>query len=107
MLLQYHIGSREVEQLYRSPSYTYYPAPYWSSAYMHAYPRYYYYRQPLVVHNGWETETVTNGRLVVDVIDRRTGQLVWRGTSSGELPSPDQFDRDIAGMVHNIFKKYP
>ena len=107
LLLQYHVGTREVRQVISTPNFTYYPAPYWSPIYRRAYPSYYYYGSPYMVSNTLQVENVTNGRFMIDAIDRKTGKLVWRGISTGSLPSPDEFDREIAGIVHDVFKTYP
>lgn len=89
ILLQYHLGSREVERVI-------------------AEPRYDYYQDPYEVVNAMRVEHVINGRLLIDVIDRRTKRLVWRGVSIGELPSPSAFDRDLWGdrarVVRHVFE---
>lgn len=48
------------------------------------------------------------GFLVVDLIDRRTGRLAWRGAVSDALESdPDKADARAAKAVAKLFKKLP
>jgi len=45
----------------------------------------------------------------VEVVDRATGELVWRGISRIDLLARDtrQQDRDLAGIVARMFERFP
>jgi len=53
-------------------------------------------------------QRVARGALLVDVVDRRTGRLAWRGTVSDDLAgSPEQADKRTAKAVEKLLKKFP
>ncbi len=57
----------------------------------------------------WATQ-YTQGKLVVDLIDAGTKQLVWRGVAERRLPvfnSPADRDSYIRETVAAIFKRFP
>jgi hypothetical protein len=50
------------------------------------------------------------GTLIVDLIDTKTKELVWRGSAKKALssnPSPEEVDKTITTAVAAIFSKYP
>jgi hypothetical protein len=50
------------------------------------------------------------GTLIVDLIDYKTKQLVWRGVATKALetnPTPEQMDRNMAAVIDALFSKYP
>ncbi len=52
----------------------------------------------------------TQGKLIIDLIDAKTKQLVWRGIASRRVPSfdtPQERDEYIRETVAAIFKKFP
>jgi hypothetical protein len=52
----------------------------------------------------------TQGKLVVDIIDAKTKELVWRGIASRRVPSfktPGERDTYIRETVAAIFQKFP
>jgi len=44
--------------------------------------------------------------IVIDLIDRRTNQILWRGTADEEIGSK-RMERDIRDYVDEIFKDFP
>jgi hypothetical protein len=44
--------------------------------------------------------------IVIDLIDRRTNQILWRGTADEEIGSR-RLERDLRNYVDEIFKKFP
>ena len=44
--------------------------------------------------------------IVIDLIDRRTNQILWRGTADEEIGSK-RLERDIRDYVDEIFKEFP
>jgi len=57
---------------------------------------------------GYNTDSYSykEGTVVVDIIDRKTKESVWKGASSESLYDETQADA-IANLVNEIFKKYP
>jgi Domain of unknown function (DUF4136) len=48
------------------------------------------------------------GTLVVDVVDAKTNQLVWRGQGMNRMPNnSDEFSRQIAAAVRAIVAQFP
>lgn len=54
-----------------------------------------------------QTETVTEGTLIVDVVDAKTKGLVWRGSVSSDVNSVKNLQRQLEKGVKAILKKYP
>ena len=42
---------------------------------------------------------------MIDLIDRKTGKVIWRGWAEGQIGSPEKAINDIPKVVDNIFKK--
>ncbi|WP_410219843.1 DUF4136 domain-containing protein [Pedobacter sp.] len=71
-------------------------------------PRYYYtYIDPLPVYVGTRAQKmqVKEGSIVIDIIDRSTSKLIWRGWAEGEVNDPQKAINDIPDVISNIFKK--
>jgi hypothetical protein len=47
------------------------------------------------------------GTLVIDLIDRKAKQLMWRGWSTDLLREPDSFESNLPQEISDIFKKFP
>ncbi|RIV22354.1 DUF4136 domain-containing protein [Fibrisoma montanum] len=63
-------------------------------------------------YGGWNQpayrqENFTQGTLLVDMVDARTNQLLWRGTAQGVVDNPKRLERQIARGVRKIMKDYP
>lgn len=53
-------------------------------------------------------DTYAKGVLIVDVFDRETGRLVWRGSVSDALAGdPDKADKKTEKAVAKLLKKFP
>jgi hypothetical protein len=51
---------------------------------------------------------ITQGTVVIDVIDRRTNRLVWRGSGRGEISdNPDEYAKELRTAVDEVLKKLP
>ena len=56
------------------------------------------------------SRTVTKGRLVVDLVDAKTGQLVWRGIATENLgldPNTQSTGKKVFKVVKKMFEEYP
>lgn len=55
-------------------------------------------------------EEILIGTLVVDIVDAKTGTILWRGIATKELDvnaSPEKRDRNINRAAEKLFKNYP
>jgi uncharacterized protein DUF4136 len=55
-------------------------------------------------------EEILIGTLVVDVVDAKTGTILWRGVATKELDvnaSPEKRDKNINKAAEKLFKNYP
>jgi hypothetical protein len=53
-------------------------------------------------------DTVTTGTVIIDLLDGKTHQLVWRGIGSDELNGdPKDLDASINAGAEKLFKDYP
>jgi hypothetical protein len=78
-------------------------------------------RQRVVIHHGgwygwrrwgWHGGTrwvnsYPEGTLVIDIIDRRDRQLVWRGIGEGAFTNNNPSDEKVAKRVGKILKTFP
>jgi hypothetical protein len=57
---------------------------------------------------GWDVTTYTEGTIIVDFVDSRTHQVVWRGTASAVVNQPENPDPSkIASAVDKMMRKVP
>ncbi|WP_316784941.1 DUF4136 domain-containing protein [Pedobacter frigiditerrae] len=68
---------------------------------------YYSYVNPYPVYVGSEMRTINvkEGSVMIDLIDRKSGKVIWRGWAEGEINNPEKAINDIPKVVDNIFKK--
>jgi len=55
-------------------------------------------------------EPIVTGALAVELIDARTGSIVWRGIATKELDpdvTPEKREKNIARGTEKLFKNYP
>jgi hypothetical protein len=56
---------------------------------------------------GGRSYNYTQGRLIIDINDRLTGEHVWRGMVSGNVSNPSTLQKQLDKAVKAILKKYP
>lgn len=68
---------------------------------------YYAYTTPYPVYVGSELRKmrVKEGSVMIDLIDRKSGKVIWRGWAEGEINNPEKAINDIPKIVDGIFKK--
>jgi hypothetical protein len=77
-------------------------------------------RRVVVHHSGWYgwrrwgwhggtrwVNSYPEGTLVIDIIDRRDRQLVWRGVGEGAFTNSNPSDEKVAKRVGKILKTFP
>lgn len=89
----------------------YYNRYYYGSIYYSPYQWNYYYRQNNTFcypanHCSQKIEYV-EGSITLNVIERKTGKLVWSGVAIGDIYDPAYIKRNIHPAVVAIMKKYP
>ncbi|RYY30540.1 MAG: DUF4136 domain-containing protein [Sphingobacteriaceae bacterium] len=47
---------------------------------------------------------VKEGSVMIDLIDRKSGKVIWRGWAEGEIKNSEKAINDIPKVVGNIFK---
>lgn len=112
LLVRYMIMVDEKERVIDQPVYNYVGGGY--------YPRfggfyggrrayYYAYSAPYPVYVGNDIQRVPykEGTLVIDMIDRKSGKVIWRGYGIGEVDNPAQAVNDIPKVVDGILSKLP
>ncbi|WP_342645766.1 DUF4136 domain-containing protein [Mucilaginibacter sp. CSA2-8R] len=112
LLARYMVMVDEKERIYDQPAYNYVGGGY--------YPRfggfyggrrayYYAYSAPFPVYVGNDVQRVPykEGTLVIDLIDRKSGKVIWRGYGIGEVDNPAQAVNDIPKVVEGILSKLP
>jgi hypothetical protein len=74
------------------------------------FPMYRYYwggYGPYSGYYGTRETTFKEGTLIIDVIDSKTNELVWRGTVKGNVDNLNVLERQVEKGVRAILKKYP
>lgn len=77
-------------------------------------------RRVVVRHHGWYgwgrwgwhggpmwVDSFPEGTLIIDIIDRRDRQLVWRGVGQGAFSKPNPSDDVVAKRVGKILRDFP
>jgi len=102
LLVTYRVSERE-----RVEAYDYY-ALHQPFAYTFDYPYGYPYSY---AYPGWgpvtELREYTEGTLVLELLDARTGQVVWRGSATRAEDTPAQSPVRGAEAVYRLFEKFP
>ncbi len=97
--------NRESYNYYGGGAYFYYPPTYYP--YYYPYP-FGWYMMPAPYWGGTESSyTSTHGTLILDVRDKRTGKLIWRGSVHGNIDNVKALNKNISKGVKAIMKKYP
>ncbi|QHJ07865.1 DUF4136 domain-containing protein [Hymenobacter busanensis] len=58
-------------------------------------------------YSGSHTETYQEGTMVLDIIDAKTNNLVWRGTIIDPLNDPSRLGKQFAEAARDILDKFP
>lgn len=102
-IVRYHTYTEEKKSRtggYPNPySYRYYPFGFYPFAFGYAYP--YYWMSPPQIRE------FTEGTLILDILDNRSNELVWRGAVSGNVDDLAGLKKQIDKGIKAIMKKYP
>lgn len=109
LLVLVHTMFDEETDVSRRPvysTYDYYGPGFYMGSYYQPYYYYNYSSVPRVIGYDVDVVTYTEGTLVIDFIDARTNQLVWRGTAEGII-EPINVEAEIANYVDEIYDDFP
>lgn len=111
ILIRYTAVVNKETKSYNEPVYYDAPGRYVPRVGLHRGRAFYYYayRDPFPVYVGSEQRTVNvkQGSIMIDLIDRKTKKVVWRGWAEGELNNPEKAIAELPKVIENIFKKLP
>ena len=114
LLLEYHLTSqKKTYTVNNPPSYGYGYSPYGNNnpyGYNNA-NGYNSYNSPYnnpynQAYNQRQVEYL-EGTILIDVIDRKTNELVWRGWAIGSIDHEAQIQAELPSDVRRIFAKFP
>lgn len=112
LLVRYSIVIKNGTHVYDDPAYTYvgggyYPRVVYYGGGRRAY--FYAYSEPFPVYVGDEIERVPykEGTLIIDLVDRRTKKVIWRGYGIGDVTNPQETVNDLPKVVDGIINKLP
>ena len=53
------------------------------------------------------SSTSTDGTLILDVVDTKTGDIIWQKAISGDVSNPNKLDKAINKGVKKLMKQFP
>jgi len=109
LLVLVHTFLKQMKDTVRTPLYSSYPY-YYPGVYIGPwYPFYYplYYTIPNVIGYNIHPVTYDEGSIAIDVIERTTNKIVWRGWAEENEFDPDKLTNEIRHKVSQIFNKFP
>jgi hypothetical protein len=100
-LVRYHTYTEEKERVSGGYNYgyPYFPLRFYPYAFGWGYP--YHWMSPQMKSD------YTEGTLIIDIVDRQTDELVWRGSVSGNVDDVSGLKKQIEKGIKAIMKKYP
>jgi hypothetical protein len=105
-LVSYHTYTEKKEQVYGGAS-PYFGYPFYAYRFHPFMYGWGGWGMPFAWNNGPSAYTYTEGTLIIDIIDAKTNDLVWRGSVSGNVNSASNVQKQIRKGIKAIFKKYP
>jgi len=102
----FHLYIEEAERTVANP-----PAPGFVYPYMFSYRgrllpiNYGYWYTTPYYHTGYRTETYQEGTLILDFVDARTNNLVWRGSMANAMGNPARLGKEFARAARDILER--
>lgn len=111
LLVRYSVQVRDRVRIYNNPTYIYGPGIAYRGVTHNRFGRYFYYSYstpfPVFVANDMVEMPYKEGTLVIDLIERRNHQVIWRGYGSGDIEDRQRAIHDIPEGVEGILNKLP
>lgn len=104
----YHLYVENAERTVSNP-----PAPGYAYPYAVSYRggflpiNYGYWYSPAYFNTGYHTEQYKEGTMIVDIIDARSNDLVWRGSVADPVNDPASFGKQFSESARDILEKFP
>jgi len=109
LLVRYAVQMDERIKAFNDPVYVYNYRNWYPQIVRYHDHRYFYYsyNDPFPVYVGANIVAVPyqQGTLIIDLIDRRTRKVIWRGYAVGEVDDPEKAVKDIPVVVSGILNK--
>lgn len=109
LLVYYHLMLDEEMAVDASPVYTnysYYRPGYYVGPYYRNYAYNNYFTIPRISGTGIEQIPYKEGTIVIDLINRKTNEIVWRGKAE-DIITPNNLEEEIRTYVNAIFDNFP
>ena len=109
LLVYYHLMLDEEMAVNANPVYTnysYYRPGFYVGPYYRNYSYNNYFTVPRIAGNNVQQIPYKEGTIVIDLINRRTNEIVWRG-SAEDVVAPGNLDEEIRTYVNAIFDRFP
>lgn len=111
LLVRYSVQVRDRIRIYNYPAYVYGPGIIYRGVMHNRYGRYFYYNYtspfPVFVGNDIDQVPYKEGTLIIDLIERRNHQVIWRGYGTGDVDNPERAIGDIPQVAEGILNKLP
>lgn len=106
--LSYHLYIEEAERTVANPPAAGFAYPYAFSYRGRFLPINYGYWYTTPFYNtGYRTESYTEGTMILDFIDAKTNNLVWRGSMADPVGNPARIGEEFARSAKDILDKFP
>lgn len=109
LLVYYHLMLDEEMAVNANPVYTnysYYRPGFYVGPYYRNYAYNNYFTVPRIAGSGIQEMPYKEGTIVIDLINRRTNEIVWRG-SAEDLVAPGNITDEVRTYVNAIFERFP
>lgn len=109
LLVYYHLMMDEEMAVNANPVYTnysYYRPGHYVGPYYRNYAYNNYFTVPRIVGNNVQQVPYKEGTLVIDLIDRRSNEIVWRG-SAEDVVERNNLEAELRTYVNAIFERLP
>lgn len=109
LLVYYHLMLDEEMAVGASPVYTnysYYSPGYFVGPYYRNYAYNNYFTIPRIAGTGIEQIPYKEGTIVIDLINRRTNEIVWRGKAE-DIVTPNNLAEELRTYVNAIYDNFP
>lgn len=109
LLIYFHLMMDEEMAATSNPVYTdyrYYRPNYYVGPYYRNYAYNNYYTVPRIVGRNIDQIPYKEGTIVIDLIDRRTNEIIWRGRADDVIDS-QALEEELRAYVNAIFDEFP
>ncbi|MET4105573.1 DUF4136 domain-containing protein [Hymenobacter sp. UYP22] len=106
--LTYHLYIEEAERTVANPPAAGFAYPYAFSYRGRLLPiNYGYWYSTPYYNTGYRTETYQEGTMILDMVDARSHNLVWRGSMADAVNNPARLGDEFAKSAKDILDKFP